>query len=88
LAKNSKTLKTYEGTWTGIGKVSKTDEVFTDATVPKSEVTVKPISDQGEWESRKLWNKVAQGIRSGDYDNASKEKSRIEVSNLPRSHLS
>lgn len=79
LAHKGKTLRTYEGTWTGIGKLSKTDEVFTDATVPKIEVTVKPIEEQGEWESRLLWDKVAKGIRSGDYDNASKEKSKIEV---------
>jgi len=78
LAKNGKAVRSYEGTWTGIGKVAKTDEVFTDATVPKMEVTVKDIDQQGEWESRRLWSKVAQGIRSGDYENASKEKSRIE----------
>jgi hypothetical protein len=53
--------------------------VFTDATVPKTEVTVKPIEQQGDWESRKLWAATAQGIRSGDYDAASRDKSRIEV---------
>ncbi len=80
LSHHGKTLKSYDGTWTGVGKVSKSDEIFTDATVPKHEVTVKPVDQQGEWESRKLWQKTAAGIRSGDYDAASKDKTRIEVS--------
>jgi hypothetical protein len=51
LAHNGKTVKHYEGTWTGVGKVAKSEEVFTDSTVPKTEVSVKPIEEQGEWES-------------------------------------
>ena len=80
LAHNGKTVRSYEGTWTGIGKVTKSDEIFTDATVPKTEVSVKPIEEQNEWESRRLWRATAQGIRSGDYDAASRDKSRIEAS--------
>ncbi|KAJ9112671.1 hypothetical protein QFC22_006173 [Naganishia vaughanmartiniae] len=79
LAHNGKTVRSYEGTWTAIGKVAKSDEIFTDATVPKTEVTVKPIEEQSDWESRKLWRATAQGIRSGDYDAASRDKSRIEA---------
>lgn len=30
------------------------------------------------WESRKLWSKVATGIKTGQYDEAGKEKTRIE----------
>lgn len=33
----------------------------------------------GDFESRKLWKLVAKGIREGDFDLASKEKSKIEV---------
>ncbi|KZO97629.1 Oxysterol-binding protein [Calocera viscosa TUFC12733] len=51
---------------------------FTDVRGPKEEISVKPESEQGEWESRKLWKMVAEGIRSGDYDLASKEKTKIE----------
>lgn len=80
LAHKGKTVRSYEGTWTSIGKVSKSDEIFTDATVPKTEVSVKPIEEQSEWESRRLWRATAQGIRSGDYDAASRDKSRIEAS--------
>lgn len=32
-----------------------------------------------EFESRKLWGLVSRGIREGDYETASREKSRIEV---------
>lgn len=78
ISENGKTVRSYEGSWVGIGKVSKTEEVFTDATVPKEEIQVKPIEAQGDWESRKLWAKVANGIRTGNYDEASKEKTRIE----------
>lgn len=33
----------------------------------------------GEFETRELWKEVAKGIQSGDFDTASKEKTRIEV---------
>lgn len=33
----------------------------------------------GEFETRNLWNLVAKGIREGDFELASKEKTRIEV---------
>lgn len=36
--------------------------------------------EMGEFETRKLWNLVAKGIREGDFDAASKEKTKIEVS--------
>lgn len=42
-------------------------------------MTVKPVEEQGEWESRKLWGAVAKGIREGDFESASREKSSIEV---------
>ncbi len=41
---------------------------------------MKPIEQQGDWESRRLWEKVAKGIRSGNYDAAAQDKTRIEVS--------
>ena len=33
----------------------------------------------GEFETRKLWKDVADGIREGDFEKASREKGRIEV---------
>lgn len=76
-----------EGLWDSVSKVTstrsryvETGAVFVDVTGPKEEVTVKPIEEQGEWETRKLWELVAKGIRTGDYDLASREKTKIEVS--------
>ena len=51
---------------------------FTNVTPPKEEATVCAVEKQGDWESRKLWEKVAKGIRTGDYETASREKSKIE----------
>lgn len=52
---------------------------FTDVQGPKEEVTVAPVDEQSEWESRRLWRHVAKGIREGDFESASREKSKIEV---------
>ena len=70
---------TFEGTWHQTSKDVRTGATFTDVTGPKEEVTVKEIEDQDDWESRRLWRWVAKGIRDGDFDTASKEKSKIEV---------
>ena len=70
---------TFEGTWHQTSKDVRTGATFTDVTGPKEEVTVKEIEDQDDWESRRLWRWVAKGIREGDFDTASKEKSKIEV---------
>lgn len=52
---------------------------FWDASAsPREEIEVKPLEQMSEFESRRLWKIVADGIRNGHYDVASKEKSRIE----------
>jgi oxysterol-binding protein-related protein 9/10/11 len=48
----------FEGQWNATSKDTRTGAVFTDVTGPKEEVTVRPVEDQGEWESRALWFKV------------------------------
>ncbi|KAI0030844.1 Oxysterol-binding protein [Vararia minispora EC-137] len=68
----------FEGLWHTTSKDSKTNVPFTDVTCPKEEVTVAPIDAQDEWESRRLWAAVARGIREGDFETASREKSKIE----------
>jgi hypothetical protein len=60
----------------------KTGKTFHDVSAPKEEVTVKPVEQQEEFESRKLWSLVAKGIREGDYEAAAREKSKIEVCRL------
>ena len=81
ISRGSHSVQTYEGQWTGVSTAGGSKgAVFLDTSAPKEEVTVKPIDQQGDWESRKLWEKVAKGIRSGSYDQAAAEKTRIEVS--------
>ena len=66
----------------GKGKYKK-GQTFHDVTTAKEEVTViggESSGEMGEFESRKLWGEVAKGIKTGDFDNASKEKTKIEVS--------
>ena len=43
-------------------------------TGPKKEVTVRRVEEQGEWESRALWYKVAKGIRESDFETAAREE--------------
>jgi oxysterol-binding protein-related protein 9/10/11 len=69
----------FEGQWNTTSKDIRTGVIFTDVTRPKEEVTVQPVEEQGEWESRALWYKVAKGIRESDFDAAAREKGRIEV---------
>ena len=75
----------FEGQWSTTSKDMRTGVVFTDVTGPKEEVTVRSVEEQGEWESRALWFKVAKGIREGDFETAAREKSRIEVYTFPQS---
>ncbi|RDX43664.1 Oxysterol-binding protein [Lentinus brumalis] len=75
---SSTAAKKYEGVWHETSKDLDTGETFTDVTTPKEEVTVGPLENMHDFESRKLWQHVARGIREGDYDAASREKSKIE----------
>ncbi|KAM0747745.1 protein KES1 [Meredithblackwellia eburnea MCA 4105] len=72
-----------EGQWTGSSAFIKTGskrvgEEFLNADVERVPITVKPIESQGEFESRKIWKDVADGIRSGDFEKASVAKSALE----------
>ncbi|KAF7307762.1 hypothetical protein MKEN_01136300 [Mycena kentingensis (nom. inval.)] len=71
-----------EGTWHQTSKyVSGGSGQFHDVSAPKEEVTAvggEASGEMGGMETRKLWELVAKGIREGDYDLASREKTRIE----------
>ena len=69
---------TIEGQWHTTSKDAH-GFLFHDVQRAKEEVSTRPIEEQGEWESRKLWHLVAKGIREGDFETASREKSKIEV---------
>lgn len=77
-----------EGSWIGQSKFTKTDHksysvgaVFADASGDddtKQGIQVKPISEQSEMESRRVWKDVADGIRKGDFEGAGIAKSKLE----------
>ncbi|KAF9445032.1 oxysterol binding protein [Macrolepiota fuliginosa MF-IS2] len=84
---------TVEGLWHEKSKFTKAppailnsqrhhgDGGFYDADAAKQEASVlggESDGSQGEFETRRLWALVAKGIREGDYELASREKSRIE----------
>ena len=71
--------RTYEGVWDQTSRDLNTGAPFTDVTSPKEEVSVADVDAMDEWESRRLWRHVARGIREGDFETASREKSKIEV---------
>lgn len=77
-------LYSIEGDWSAVSKFKGAspdggkDGVFWDADGEREELTVKPIEEQGPMESRKVWQKTAEGIKSQNYEAASKDKSRIE----------
>lgn len=79
---SKKSLQTYEGQWTGTSHIGGSKgPIFLDTSSgAKEEVTVAALDAQGPWESRRLWDKVAKGIKGANYDLAGAEKSRIEVS--------
>ncbi|KAG2072030.1 Oxysterol-binding protein [Suillus decipiens] len=67
-----------EGTWHTTSKEMHSGATFHDVTSLKEEITVAPVEEQGEWESRKLWYGVAKGIREGDFESAATFKGKIE----------
>lgn len=84
-----KALYTITGQWSEkstIGKGSATPsvskgELFFDADkVPAQHLTVKPIEEQHELESRKAWQHVAAAIAKGDFDLIHETKSKLENS--------
>ncbi|KAG0169622.1 Oxysterol binding protein [Apophysomyces sp. BC1034] len=71
-----------EGQWTAKSSITKhkqNSEPFLDlASLAKTEPKVKPISEQDELESRRVWEKVSEALKASDYATASAEKSVIE----------
>lgn len=80
---SSSALHTITGTWTGEShyKVGSNDgKLFLNAAGPTNPIEVKPVEEQGEYESRRAWKAVADGIRKGDFESASTAKSALENS--------
>jgi len=77
-------LYTFEGQWDAKAINTVTKAEFTDTGKDgkdghKELVTVAPPEEQkGLFESRKLWQVVAEGIRTGNFEVAARDKARIE----------
>ncbi len=77
-------LYNFEGQWDAKAINTVTKAEFTDTGKDgkdghKELVTVAPPEEQkGLFESRKLWQVVAEGIRTGNFEVAAKDKARIE----------
>jgi len=73
-----------EGTWHENSKYVKGGSGFFHEVHEQKEeaVPLEWSSELGEYETRRLWFLVAKGIREGDFEIASREKSRIEVMTL------
>ncbi|ESK91627.1 oxysterol binding protein [Moniliophthora roreri MCA 2997] len=73
-----------EGLWHQTSKYisgPRSGKDFHDVNGPKEEVTAigaEKDGKMGEFETRQLWKLVAKGIREGDFEMASREKSKIE----------
>jgi len=74
---------TASGQWTGSftiydAKTKKVVDSFDPNVTKTTPLTVAPIEQQDDMESRRAWQKVAQAISKGDMDTTSYEKSIIE----------
>ncbi|KAI9472255.1 MAG: hypothetical protein EXX96DRAFT_583427 [Benjaminiella poitrasii] len=72
-----------EGQWSGKSTITKyghkTSEPFLDVSqLTPAPMHVKDLEEQGEMESRKIWQKVSEAIRANDTNLAGIEKSKIE----------
>lgn len=78
-------LYTIDGTWTGESHFikpsngGKEGQLFLNAAGPTNPIEVRPVEQQGEFESRRAWKAVADGIRKGDFESASQAKAALEV---------
>lgn len=81
--KEKEAIYTADGQWNGafVIKNAKTKEVVDTYDPEKTKVTpltVAPIEEQDDYESRRAWKKVADAITKGDMETTSFEKSLIE----------
>ncbi|CEH14170.1 Oxysterol-binding protein [Ceraceosorus bombacis] len=59
-------------------KSGETEELFNAKTAKIIQKTVRPEEEQEEFESRRLWSKVTEGIKEKNLDKATESKSAIE----------
>nr|CRX79134.1 hypothetical protein ls5930a1_00162 [Leucosporidium scottii]CRX79211.1 hypothetical protein ls5931a1_00036 [Leucosporidium scottii] len=82
----SNAIYVVSGEWTGESHYVKGSpathegKLFLNASGPTTPINVKPVEEQNEFESRRAWKAVADGIRKGDFDAASVAKTALENS--------
>ncbi|PVI07287.1 Oxysterol-binding protein [Periconia macrospinosa] len=81
--KKKDTLYTVDGQWNGSftikdGKGKEVIDTFDHSKEKTTPLTVAPIEQQDEFETRRAWQKVANAIVAGDMDTTSYQKSIIE----------
>lgn len=54
-------------------------ETYRSSDHPISKLSLPPLEQQSERESKKAWKTVVNGILKGDLDSTSQEKSKIEI---------
>ncbi|KAK9470077.1 uncharacterized protein V1510DRAFT_446602 [Dipodascopsis tothii] len=79
----SKVLYTVTGQWSDKSSIreeaTKKETPFWEALEhPREQLIVKPLDEQAEYESRRAWSKVAEGVEVIDYEKIHIEKSKIE----------
>lgn len=85
-------LYTVAGQWSAASTYTAVDPAATNARgvkvgdifanfdkAERTTIQVKPITEQSDYESRRLWQDVADGIRAGNFEKAQAAKVKIEV---------
>ena len=80
-AKHAYRVRAGTSTYTKVSGASlaRVGQTFLEAAVDRTPIAVKPIEEENEYESRRVWKDVADGIRKGDFEAASVAKSLLEV---------
>lgn len=88
-AASSSPTYVIEGQWNGKSTFTsaskkRSGQPFVDAAPDslRDEITVAPVDQQGEWESRKVWFDVAEGIKKQQFEASTASKVKLE--NLQR----
>ncbi|KAF2712063.1 Oxysterol-binding protein [Pleomassaria siparia CBS 279.74] len=81
--KEKEPIYTVDGQWTDAftvkdGKTKAVVDSFDPKKTKVTPLTVAPLNEQDEMESRRAWKKVADAITKGDMDTTAQEKSLIE----------
>ncbi|KAJ2355138.1 hypothetical protein GGF43_002865, partial [Coemansia sp. RSA 2618] len=82
IPKSCEVVATFSGNWDQQVKVRRTNEaertLIDMSALDIAAKTVKPLDEQGDLESRRVWEPVASKMREGKHSEASRTKRAIE----------